>query len=65
MTLQKSSAAAILEPTAEVLAIVRRRVQSACQHLEVKPVAGDERRSECVNCGYRTSTVRLATRLAR
>ena len=65
MTLQISSVAANLEPTAEVLAVIRRRVQSACDHRELKPVHGDERRSECVNCGYRTSTIRLATRMAR
>jgi hypothetical protein len=66
MNLQNSStAAAILEPTAEVLAIIRRRVQGACEHKELKPVVGDERRSECSNCGYRTSTLRLAARMSR
>ena len=66
MSLQNSStAAAILEPTTEVLAIIRRRVQSACEHPDLKPIVGDERRSECGNCGYRTSTLRLAARQAR
>ena len=65
MNLQNSTEAAILEPTAEVLALIRRRVQHACSHDELRIVVGDESRTECINCGYRTSTVRLAARKAR
>ena len=65
MKLQNSTEVAVLEPTAEVLAIIRRRVQQTCDHPELRVVAGDEQRTECINCGYRTSTVRLAARMAR
>ena len=65
MKLQISTDVPILEPTAEVLAIIRRRVQRACEHPELRVVAGDEQRTECINCGYRTSTLRLAARMAR
>jgi hypothetical protein len=65
MKLQISTDVAILEPTAEVLAVIRRRVQQACAHPELRIVVGDEQRTECINCGYRTSTVRLAARMAR
>ena len=65
MKLQNSPNYEILEPTAEVLALIRRRVQQACEHDELRIVAGDERRTECINCGYRVSTVRVAARMAR
>ncbi len=65
MRLQKSPEAQIPEPSAEVLALIRRRVQQACEHPELRIVVGDERRTECINCGYRTSTVRLSARMLR
>jgi hypothetical protein len=65
MNLQKSTAFPIPEPTADVLAAIRRRVQQACEHPELRIVAGDEQRTECINCGYRMSTARRAHRRAR
>ena len=65
MDLQKSTEHPIPEPSAEVLAVIRRRVQQACDHPELRIVAGDEERTECINCGYRMSTVRRALRWAR
>ncbi|HZP48805.1 MAG TPA: hypothetical protein VFB07_09740 [Vicinamibacterales bacterium] len=65
MSLQNSTEAAIPEPSAEVLATLRRRVQQACDHPELRLVTGDEERTECINCGYRVSTVRRALRAVR
>jgi len=65
MNLQNSTEPVILEPSTEVLAIIRRRVQRACDHDELRIVAGDERRTECINCGYRASTIHLAARKSR
>jgi len=65
MNLQNSTEPAILEPSAEVLAVIRRRVQQACDHAELRIIVGDERRTECINCGYRMSTVRVAARMSR
>lgn len=65
MNLQKSTEIVIPEPSADVLSTLRRRVQQACEHPELRIVAGDEQRTECINCGYRMSTIRRALRLAR
>lgn len=65
MNLQKSTETGIPEPSAEVLSTIRRRVQQACDHPELRIVAGDEQRTECINCGYRMSTMRHALRVAR
>ena len=62
MTLQKPTDLTIPEPTAEVLATIRRRVQHACDHTEFRIVDGDARRTECLNCGYRMSMRRARRR---
>ena len=56
MNLQKSSPAptAVPEPTPEVLAVISRSVQSACDHTELKTNDRFGRIVECLNCGYRT-----------
>ena len=65
MKLQKSTDIPLPEPSAEVLAMIRRRVQQACDHPDLRIVAGDEQRTECINCGYRMSTVRSLQRWAQ
>ena len=51
MTLQNSTESRIPEPSSEVLAAIRRSVQQACAHDELRIVAAAEHRCECLNCG--------------
>ena len=51
MKLQNSIDARVPEPSADVLDTIRRTVQQACPHDELRIVAEGQRRTECINCG--------------
>lgn len=60
MQLQNARSIVIdLEPTAEVLASIRDRVQRACDHAQVRPVATVPSNYECMNCGRHLEPRRL------
>lgn len=51
MSLQNSTDAQVPQPSAEVLAAIKRSVQQACAHDELRIIAAGTRRTECLNCG--------------
>jgi len=44
----------------EVIVAIRRMVQNACKHDDVKPIDLDGRRLECLDCGHQTGDVEVA-----
>ena len=44
----------------EVIVAIRRLVQNACQHTEVRPMDDDGLRLECVDCSQQTVGVEVA-----
>ncbi len=51
----------------EIIVAIRRLVQNACPHEEVRPIESDGLRIECVDCGFQTPEIELVQplRIAR
>ena len=44
----------------EVIVAIRRLVQNACEHDDVRPIDPDGPRLECVDCGHQTRGAEVA-----